>query len=127
MTARSSWAERIEGLKAGADDYLAKPFSPRELVARVRVILRRLGPKPTMIERDDHIPALPELLAELAGFQFSSNGGLGKTGSVFIRGLEARHVLLLVGLGGFDIAFQLSQVWFRSPVRQLLEFGGAKN
>ena len=39
---------------------------------------------------------LPELLAALAGFQFSSNGGLGKSSSIFIRGLEARHTLLLV-------------------------------
>jgi vitamin B12 transporter len=39
---------------------------------------------------------LPELLAGLAGFQFSSNGGLGKTSSVFIRGLESRHTLLVV-------------------------------
>ena len=39
---------------------------------------------------------LPELLSQQAGLQFSSNGGLGKTASIFIRGLEARHTLLLV-------------------------------
>ena len=41
LTARSSEIDRVVGLELGADDYVAKPFSPRELVARVRVILRR--------------------------------------------------------------------------------------
>jgi two-component system catabolic regulation response regulator CreB len=41
LTARSEEVDRIVGLEIGGDDYLAKPFSPRELVARVRVILRR--------------------------------------------------------------------------------------
>jgi two-component system, OmpR family, catabolic regulation response regulator CreB len=41
LTARSSEVDRIVGLELGADDYLAKPFSPRELTARVRAILRR--------------------------------------------------------------------------------------
>lgn len=41
LTARTSEADRIRGLDAGADDYVAKPFSPRELVARVRAVLRR--------------------------------------------------------------------------------------
>ena len=41
LTARSSWAERIEGLKAGADDYLTKPFHPEELQLRVQALLRR--------------------------------------------------------------------------------------
>jgi DNA-binding response OmpR family regulator len=41
LTARSEESERIVGLEMGADDYLAKPFSPNELVARVRALLRR--------------------------------------------------------------------------------------
>lgn len=41
LTARSGEVDRIVGLELGADDYLAKPFSPRELTARVRAILRR--------------------------------------------------------------------------------------
>ncbi len=43
LTARVSEEDRIEGLDLGADDYLVKPFSPRELVSRVRAILRRVG------------------------------------------------------------------------------------
>lgn len=42
LTARTDEIDRIVGLEIGADDYVAKPFSPREVVARVRVILRRL-------------------------------------------------------------------------------------
>lgn len=41
LTARSEEADRVAGLRIGADDYLTKPFSPRELVARVQAILRR--------------------------------------------------------------------------------------
>ncbi len=41
LTARSDEIDRVVGLELGADDYIAKPFSPRELVARVRSILRR--------------------------------------------------------------------------------------
>ncbi|MEX0430015.1 phosphate regulon transcriptional regulator PhoB [Spiribacter insolitus] len=44
LTARGEEADRIRGLDAGADDYVPKPFSPRELVARVKAVLRRVQP-----------------------------------------------------------------------------------
>jgi len=69
LTARADESERIVGLELGADDYLAKPFSPNELVARVRALLRRAqraaGPRartltygPIAIDTDRHIVSL---------------------------------------------------------------------
>src|SRR5688500_12528980 len=46
LTARDAEADRVLGLELGADDYVSKPFSPRELVARVRAVLRRVCGKP---------------------------------------------------------------------------------
>lgn len=46
LTARAEEADRLVGLELGADDYVVKPFSPRELVARVRAVLRRTTPSP---------------------------------------------------------------------------------
>jgi two-component system, OmpR family, alkaline phosphatase synthesis response regulator PhoP len=46
LTARGDEADRIVGLEMGADDYVVKPFSPKELVARVRALFRRLERKP---------------------------------------------------------------------------------
>ncbi len=46
LTARGAEADRVAGLELGADDYIVKPFSARELVARVRAVLRRADPEP---------------------------------------------------------------------------------
>ena len=47
LTARGEEADRVRGLEVGADDYVAKPFSPSELIARVRAVLRRAKPSTT--------------------------------------------------------------------------------
>ncbi|MGA8098406.1 MAG: response regulator transcription factor [Candidatus Cybelea sp.] len=62
LTARSDEADRVVGLELGADDYVSKPFSPREVVARVRSILRRVGepsaPPPSKVTRKTRIGEL---------------------------------------------------------------------
>jgi two-component system response regulator ResD len=59
LTARGDEEERINGLELGADDYLVKPFSPRELVSRVRAILRRVG------TRGEHVTEKPASPSEI--------------------------------------------------------------
>lgn len=53
LTGRSEEADRVMGLELGADDYVTKPFSPRELLARVRAVLRRYQVQTTLPERDN--------------------------------------------------------------------------
>ncbi len=60
LTARNSEVDRVLGLELGGDDYVTKPFSPREIVARVRAILRRSRPQPVA-----EAPAIPEEPASL--------------------------------------------------------------
>jgi two-component system OmpR family response regulator len=52
LTGRAEEADRVMGLELGADDYVTKPFSPRELLARVRAVLRRYQVQATLPERD---------------------------------------------------------------------------
>ncbi|MBI5921120.1 MAG: response regulator [Betaproteobacteria bacterium] len=53
LTARGEETDRIIGLEMGADDYLAKPFSPRELLARIKTVLRRYRSLPQNLRADD--------------------------------------------------------------------------
>ena len=54
LTARGEATDRIVGLEIGADDYVVKPFEPRELVARIRSVLRRAAKAPPLPEEDAH-------------------------------------------------------------------------
>jgi DNA-binding response OmpR family regulator len=62
LTARGDDVDRIVGLELGADDYLSKPFNPRELVARVRAILRRASNRPARAGAADEIIVGPIVL-----------------------------------------------------------------
>ena len=80
LTARGDETDRIVGLEMGADDYLPKPFNPRELLARLRAILRRSASRsqraPTMrfgqleIDRDARVVRVRGELRELTSYQF---------------------------------------------------------
>jgi DNA-binding response OmpR family regulator len=63
LTARSDEVDRIVGLELGADDYVVKPFSPRELVARVRAVLRRIATAPSTMS--GHILRVHDLMVDL--------------------------------------------------------------
>jgi DNA-binding response OmpR family regulator len=69
LTARGDDADRVVGLDTGADDYVPKPFSPRELLARMRAVLRRSKPAPTQdrIEVGDLTIDVPAHRATLRG------------------------------------------------------------
>src|SRR5438477_6778875 len=71
LTARGEEADRVQGLRLGADDYVVKPFSVRELLARVEAVLRRSPERPTNIST---IP-LPEGIADLARREIRYSNG----------------------------------------------------
>ncbi len=74
LTARGEEADRIVGLELGADDYVTKPFSPRELATRVRTVLRRTTSAPPPTERLE----IGELALDAATREVHRNGGLLK-------------------------------------------------
>jgi len=99
LTARGDPADRILGLELGADDYLAKPFEPRELLARIRALLRRVqpGPSPTEVIRQGELELDVGARAvrrggrpcELTGYQFDILLALAR---------QAGRVLILLAL-----------------------------
>lgn len=93
LTAHGTDVDRIVGLELGADDYLAKPFNPRELVARVRAVLRRFSP------RDADAPAHPVTIGPLrldpAIFEVTLSGE-----AVRLTGTELRLLEVLMRSAG---------------------------
>lgn len=80
LTARSSWSERVDGLKAGADDYLCKPFHPEELQLRIQALLRRshgqsnvsqLQVKGIVLDETRQCAVLNEQIIELTAAEFA--------------------------------------------------------
>ena len=67
LTARAEEEDKVQGLESGADDYVTKPFSPRELVARIRAVLRRGGPA-----AEDEILRAGDLSLDLASHRVSA-------------------------------------------------------
>jgi DNA-binding response OmpR family regulator len=81
LSARGEEVDRIVGLELGADDYLPKPFSPRELLARIRAVLRRhagggashddrIEVGPLQIDRSRRLATVGEITLELTAYQF---------------------------------------------------------
>ncbi|MFA5906442.1 MAG: response regulator [Desulfobacula sp.] len=75
LTARGDDTDKIVGLELGADDYLAKPFNPRELLARIKAVLRRqTAPSSIADQKKDHILQVDDLVLNRAAHTIDANG-----------------------------------------------------
>src|SRR6266496_5149823 len=87
LTARQGEEDRIAGLELGADDYLVKPFSPREVVSRVKAILRRSTPvgDPYTGQKDAPLEAVAVRNGETAFFFFQAEDGIR---ALYVTGVQ---------------------------------------
>lgn len=114
LTARGEEADRIRGLEVGADDYVIKPFSPSELVARIRAVLRRARPSAA-----DEMLTYSGIAMDLAAHRVMRNGRnvhLGPTEFRLLRFFMERpgrvftREQLLDGVWGRDLYVELRTV-----------------
>lgn len=83
LTARSEEEDKILGFESGADDYVTKPFSPRELVARIKAVLRRGGPP-----ADEEVLEAKGLILDMASHRVSADENTLEIGPTEYRLLE---------------------------------------
>ena len=105
LTAKSEEIDRILGLELGADDYIVKPFSPREVIARIKAVLRRFSePAPT----DDSIIRFPQLEVNLSNYQVKA---AGQVIACTPKEVEILHMLTSRAGQVFSREQILSHVW----------------
>lgn len=114
LTARTEVSQRVEGLDAGADDYLPKPFSTSELLARVRAMLRR---------KDNYVPdllAYKEVILNRSTYELGYDGSMqtlsGKEFQIAEMMMQQPHTIisteqLMTHIWGWDTNVDTSVVW----------------
>jgi two-component system phosphate regulon response regulator PhoB len=105
LTARGEESDKLKSFESGVDDYIVKPFSPRELIARVKALLRRTGsPEDGMLEAGP-------IVMNLAAHQVAVHGQVIRIGPTEFRLLE---LFMNHPDRAFDRSQLLDRVWGRS-------------
>ncbi len=99
LTARAEASERIEGMETGADDYLTKPFEPRELLLRIHAILRRVG-KPESAD-------LPRLKLGVWTYDPARDELISETETLRLTDMEASLMRILAAAPGVVVSREL--------------------
>ncbi|MGH7374403.1 MAG: response regulator [Candidatus Rokuibacteriota bacterium] len=130
LTARGDEVDRVLGLELGADDYVVKPFSPRELVARIRAVLRRTHPAPgtapvtvgrLTIDAAAHTVAVGGVAVSLTRREFDLLRAL-----VEARGRVLSREFLLDHVWGYSAAAEIESRTVDVHVRRLRQKLGAE-
>jgi DNA-binding response OmpR family regulator len=131
LTARAEEVDRVVGLEVGADDYVVKPFSPRELVARIRAILRRAEARPPAaavtrigaltVDEPRHQVAVGDTSVDLTVKEFGLLAALVRAGG---RVLSREHLLDTVW--GYANASEIESRTVDVHIRRLREKLGAE-
>ncbi len=103
LTAKGSEQDKIDGLESGADDYITKPFSPKELMARIKAVLRRRAPQLT-----DDLTEVAGLKLDPSAHRLTGNGQALAIGPTEFRLL---HFFMTHPERVFSRSQLLDQVW----------------
>jgi two-component system phosphate regulon response regulator OmpR len=111
LTAKGEVEDRIEGLEAGGDDYLAKPFDPRELTLRIASLLRRT--------KDRHIVVPEELVVRFGEFRFDfAHGELHRAGNRIPLAEREREMLLVLAKARGEVVSRAALASCRTPCNE---------